>query len=56
MQDIDKKKEEFDRFGCAVLLVSFVGDEGAKKWREEIGVEEARYPFLLDEDRRLYQQ
>jgi len=56
VQDLDRHKEDFDLANCKVVLISFVGDEGAKKWRAEVGIDEDRYPFLLDHERCLYQQ
>jgi len=37
-----------------VILISFVGAPSAHRWRNEVGVPQEKYPFLLDLDRKLY--
>lgn len=45
------RQAEFSRLGCAVLVVSFGGAAGARRWLEDTG---CHFPLLLDPDRRLY--
>jgi len=44
----------FDSLDTKIVLISFVGGSGALSWRNETGLPEDLYPFLLDEGLEVY--
>ncbi len=65
MQALHEKKEELQKLDTKVIIVSFVADEEAKSWRNEVlriviksflkvGILESEYPLLVDPECSVY--
>jgi len=54
VQQLHERKAELDILNARVLLISFVAGPNAHIWRDQVGIREEDYPFLLDMDRKLF--